>query len=187
MSEVYASKESFYVDPTTLTTLSRWQLHLVKALLGLVGFVRMWRCVAHCVTCKRQYLQLLSFTKGLSLHTVFMFYDSFFWQHQIMSGKSSQLPHSCQICANKKRARCSPPYRPGVQLAHMCTLEATSRCCCGAGFSIGHMTKFFKAGSWKKSAPAQTSKTTTPLPDRVGRCWIRVASFTSFTAPRLSF
>ena len=37
----------------------------------------------------------------------------------------------------------------------------------------------FKAGSWKKSAPAQTSKTTTPLPDRVGRCWIRVASFTS--------
>ena len=96
-----------------------------------------------------------------------------------MSGKSSQLPHSCQICANKKRARCSPPYRPGVQLAHMCTLEATSRCCCGAGFSIGHMTKFFKAGSWKKSAPAQTSKTTTPLPDRVGRCWIRVASFTS--------
>ena len=45
----------------------------------------------------------------------------------------------------------------------------------------------FKAGSWKKSAPAQTSKTTPPLPDRVGGCWIRVASFTSFTALRLSF
>ena len=128
-------------------------LHWVKALLSLVGFVRMWHCVAHCVTCKRQYLQLLSFTKGLSLHTVFMFYDSFFWQHQIMSGKSSQLPHSCQICANKKRARCSPPYRPGVQLAHMCTLEATSRCCCGAGFSIGHMTKFgtLKQGAGRKA------------------------------------
>ena len=105
-------------------------------------WVVLWRCGA----CKRQEapLAILVIHKSQVKCTF-----STLWQVDLTTPNTEGVNLSPQnmckserIC-KKKGELSSPPYLPGAVelLPHMCTLEVTSRCCCGtARHCIGHIT-----------------------------------------------